>query len=267
MSMELIVKILVAPALIGVASWIARRWGPSAGGWFVALPLTSGPVIFLLAIDHGPTFARGACIGAMLAVVSLSIFAVAYAFASRSLNWVWSSAIACGAYLFATWLFSFVSVSLFAALVIACAALAICVQLTPASAADAALLATPAWDIPVRMALAALLVWGLTSLADTFGARVSGLLTPFPIATTILAAFTHRFHGGAAAARFLRSLLIGLYSFASFLLVVGAMIERWSIIDTFAVATLATLAAHAVVWLSLQRRSVSDPKLPAIAHD
>jgi hypothetical protein len=45
-------KILVAPALIALASWVARRWGPSIGGWFVALPLTSGPTLWLLALDR-----------------------------------------------------------------------------------------------------------------------------------------------------------------------------------------------------------------------
>lgn len=48
----LIIKVVLAPALIGVASWVSRRWGASAGGWFAALPLTSGPVVLVLAA-HG----------------------------------------------------------------------------------------------------------------------------------------------------------------------------------------------------------------------
>jgi hypothetical protein len=48
------VKIAVTPLLIGGASLAGRRFGHRIGGWLVALPLTSGPVTFFLATDHGP---------------------------------------------------------------------------------------------------------------------------------------------------------------------------------------------------------------------
>jgi hypothetical protein len=105
-----------------------------------------------------------------------------------------------------------------------------------------------AWEIPVRMALAGAMVWGLTSIAARVGPIVSGLLTPFPIAATILAAFTHRLDGGRAASQLLRSLLIGLFAFAAFLLVVGTTIEHWTVGAAFAAATVATLGVHALVW-------------------
>ena len=53
----LLLKLTLTPLLIGGASLAARRWGPSIGGWIVALPLTSGPVALYLAIDQGTAYA------------------------------------------------------------------------------------------------------------------------------------------------------------------------------------------------------------------
>jgi hypothetical protein len=99
------------------------------------------------------------------------------------------------------------------------------------------------------MLLAAILVITLTNIAATLGARLSGLLTPFPIAVTILAAFTQRFEGAEAAARLLRGLVAGLLSFAIFFLVAGLAIAHWSAVMTFTAATVTALAWHAIVGL------------------
>jgi len=45
---SLVFKIVTSPLLIQVASLAGRRWGPAVGGWFVGLPLTSGPIAFFL---------------------------------------------------------------------------------------------------------------------------------------------------------------------------------------------------------------------------
>lgn len=248
MASAFVVKIVVAPALIGVASWIARRWGPSVGGWFVALPLTSGPVLFLLALERGPVFAREACIGALLAITSLSAFALAYSWSARRISWQWSSIAGCAAYVACTLMLAPFSTSLGWTFLAVSAILAGAVHIIPAEPNASRRTRAPAWEIPVRMALAAAMVWGVTSAAASVGPRVSGLLTPFPIAATILAAFTHRLDGGRAASQLLRSLLIGLFAFAVFLLVVGMTIEHWTVGAAFVSATFATLAVHALVW-------------------
>jgi hypothetical protein len=103
----------------------------------------------------------------------------------------------------------------------------------------------PPWDIPVRMLIAAVLVWGLTRAAAVVGPHVSGLLTPFPVAVTIMAAFTHHHDGAAAARRFLRALLLGLVSFAVFFLAIGALIAGLGVVRAFTAATLAALLTHA----------------------
>ena len=71
-------KAVVTPILIGGASLAGRRYGHHVGGWLVALPLTSGPVAFFLAIDQGVPFAAGAAVGMLAATSSQVAFALAY---------------------------------------------------------------------------------------------------------------------------------------------------------------------------------------------
>jgi len=244
-----ILKVLVAPALIGVASWIGRRWGPQVGGWFLALPLTSGPVVLVLALDRGTAFAAQASQGTLLALVSLAAFALAYGWSARAVHWSWSSLIACVAFMACTLALRPVTVSLAWAFVLACVALAAASRLMPASAPPRRPPAPPrSWDIPLRMVLAAILVAAISAAASTLGPHLSGLLTPFPVAATILAGATHHFEGSAAAGRLLQGLLVGLFSFAVFFLVVGAVVVSWGTAIAFAAATLGALALHAAVW-------------------
>jgi hypothetical protein len=80
---NLAVKAVVTPVLIGGASLAGRRFGHHVGGWLVALPMTSGPVAFFLAIDQGASFAAGAAVGMLAATLSQVAFALSYGWVSR----------------------------------------------------------------------------------------------------------------------------------------------------------------------------------------
>jgi hypothetical protein len=242
------IKLLLSPALIGIASWISGRFGPDVGGWFAALPLTSGPVVLVLALERGPAFAADSSVGIVLALVSLAAFSVAYAWVSRRSTWGTSVGCACAVYAVCTLLLRDVPASLGVAVILACIALAISLRVMPSVSPVRPSVRRPRWDIPVRMALAAALVSVLAASAASTGPRLSGLLTPFPIAATVLTAFTHRFDGSAASTRLLRGLLTGLYSFAAFFLVVGTLIMRHGVMASFAAGTAAALSTHAVAW-------------------
>ena len=257
------VKLLLAPCLIGVASWVGRRWGPEVAGWFAALPHTSGPLVLVVALERGPSFASEVCSGIALALVSLAAFAIVYAWASRRFGWAASAAQSCVAYLVCTWPLHRFHASLGASFVIACLALAAAILLMPRGRQVRSRRPSPTWDIPLRMVLAAALVSSLAAAATLAGPRLSGLLTPFPIAATILAGFTHHFDGRDAAVQFLRSLLTGLFSFAVFFLVVGGFIEPYGIGPAFLAAVAAATATHAAIWLVSRSRLTFTTGKPA----
>lgn len=46
---------------------VTRRFGPSAGGWLVGFPLTSGPISVFLALEQGTDYAAAAAITSLVA--------------------------------------------------------------------------------------------------------------------------------------------------------------------------------------------------------
>jgi hypothetical protein len=67
----------------------------------------------------------------------------------------------------------------------------------------------PAWDLPARVALTIALVLAITGAAGTLGPALSGVLTPFPIATAVVA-FSLAQDGPAASRSLLRGFVRAL---------------------------------------------------------
>lgn len=258
----LLLKLLLVPVLIALSTLVGRRWGPTVGGWFAALPLTSGPVLLVLSLERGAPFAATASVGTVLALVSLSAFAIVYARTAMHANWFVSTALAWATFFCSTWLLQYVALPLIAVFPVGCAALYLGVRTLPAPSARRPGIVIPAWDIPLRMLIAAGLVFGMSRAAQALGPTLSGLLTPMPIAITLLTAFTHRLEGSIAAAGLLRGLLIGLFSFAVFFVVTAMTLASRGIPVAFGLASLAAVAMHAVIW----RRFVASTVAPRVLH-
>src|SRR5512142_2174725 len=96
---SLLLKILVTPALIGTASLAGRRWGHSISGWLIALPLTTGPITFFLALNPGLAFAANSAAGTLAAGISQAAFVTAYS--QLVWHWKWPAALAAATLAFA----------------------------------------------------------------------------------------------------------------------------------------------------------------------
>ena len=80
------------------------------------------------------------------------------------------------------------------------------------------------------------------------------LIILLPLFTAILAAFAHHQNGPDAAVDVFRGLLMGLFSFASFFIVLALMLEPTGILISFATAILLAFLLQGIsLWL-LQRR-------------
>jgi hypothetical protein len=88
----LLLKLIVTPVLIGAASIAGRRWGETVSGWFIGLPLTSGPVCWFLALEQGTGFAAAAARGCLAGAAAEAGFCVAYGVTARKAGWIRSLA-------------------------------------------------------------------------------------------------------------------------------------------------------------------------------
>jgi hypothetical protein len=235
-------KLVLTPTLIATASLAGRRWGPSVGGWFVGLPLTSGPIAFFLALERGTGFAALVAVGALAGAFAEVAFCLAYTMLARRHGWIAASLASCVAFgvaaaLLQRWSLPFVALS-----VAVFVTLAVAVALMPRRATMPSA-PTPRWDLPARMIVATALVLAITGAATTLGPRLSGVLGTFPVYAAILTIFAHR-TSPAAAVQVLRGLLIGLFAFAAFFVVLALSIERIGVSASFVAATIVALAVQ-----------------------
>ena len=251
--MLLILRLVLVPLLIAAVTLAGRRWGQKVGAFVTALPAVAGPTLGFYAIQQGRTFAAEAALGSMLGLVGVAAFCLAYARASLRLHWSACLFIGWGSFAVMSMLLYGVKVNPAVALLIAVAALVTARALLPSAPSSRSERVSPKadrWDLPLRMLSAATLVFALTSAADRLGPNVSGILTPFPVATAILAGFTHAQRGSAACIEFLRAFVPGLCGFAVFCAVLSMTLTRMPIGWAFVVA----LATQLVLQTALFRR-------------
>lgn len=246
-----ILKLILTPLLIAAATSASRRWGPVAGGWFAGLPLTSGPVSVFLALEQGAPFAAQAAQATLLGMVAVVVFCVAYARAARVLPWPGAVAVGLGFYLLIVVLLSFVSPGLAVATVATLVLAWVALGGFAAGASDARTAASPRWELPLRMIVAAIIVLGLTGAASRLGPRWSGLLSPFPVFAGVMAVFTHRFGSATAAQRLLRGVVVGSFAFASFFLIAALVLPRTSLLVAYSLATCVALAVQTITLVTL----------------
>ena len=240
-----LLKLLVTPALVGVASLAGRRWGAAVSGWLVGIPLTSGPIAFFLALDPGVHFAADASVGILAGTVSQAAFALAYAWTGMRFPWPACLAASTVAFLGATWFLDLFRLDGAPTFLLAVCALVIAMILMPKVRLDREPASPlPWWDIPARMLIATVFVIGLTYAAPLLGARLAGLLAPFPLYAAVLAVFAHRLQSEAAAVAVLRGLLLGLFAFAGFFLSLSTLLVTQGIVVAFAAAIAVALVAQ-----------------------
>ena len=247
-------KAVLTPVLIGGASLAGRRFGHHVGGWLVALPMTSGPVAFFLATDHGVSFAAGAAVGMLAGTISQVAFALAYGSTARkgATRAFFAGAVAFAA---ATLALAFVhspAVPTFGLVLLALGAASLLVRRRPPAPRPGEPRRPPRWDIPVRMVAATAVVLLITTSAPFLGAHLAGLLSPFPVFGAVVAVFTQRAHGPRAATQALDGLLLGLIAPAVFFVVLALTLPPTGL-WAFAIAAVGALVAQGASVLAIPR--------------
>lgn len=251
-----VLKLVLTPILITGATLAGRRWGPSVSGWLVGLPLTSGPVSFFLALQQGTLFAAHAAQGTLTGLVSVALYCLTYAWLSLRFNWLLCWPVSWGIFFLSTFILEQLTLSLPLAFLIVVGALLLTFVLWPRQESKSSNANTPAWDLPLRIVIATAFVLLLTSTATLLGPLLSGLLTPLPILSTILAVFAHRLYGASPARHVLRGVIIGVFAFAVFFLIIAALLPVVNIALTFVCAIVGALCTQSLSLVLIRKRMI-----------
>lgn len=249
----LALKLILAPLIIGSASLAGRRWGPAVSGWIVGMPLTSGPVVFFVALSHGATFAESSVLGVLSGGISLVLYALTYAWVATRFPWYVAFVGSFIVFSLSTLFLQNITVSLWFIVPVVVAAILIGLTYMPKGEVEPGESKLSQWDIPVRILIGTSFIFLLTGIAPFIGSRLTGLLTTIPLYVTILSIFAHRDYGPAAAAHVLRGLLYGMFAFTGFFFVLSLLIEETSLGVSFGLAVLAALTIQGTSLLILRR--------------
>jgi hypothetical protein len=223
----LVWKLTLAPALVSGVTLAGRRWGARVAGVLAGLPVVGGPILLLVTLEQGATFGARTAAATNVGLVATTAFCLVYAWSARRLAWPGSLALGWGTFVAVTWLLGHFDVGVAAGALLAVTALSAALVAMPRASADASAARPRWWDLPLRALFTVTLVVAVTAAARLLGPRWTGLLTPFPIATSVLAVFTHAQTGSAT--RLLRGLMAGFYGFVAFTTTVAMTVERCGI--------------------------------------
>lgn len=263
MNTVLVLKLLLVPALIALVTLAGRRWGPSVAGWLSAFPIVAGPILWFIALEQGEAFAAAAAVGTLSAVLAMLTFGLAYSWAAIRFSWPMSLVLAYVAYALAVFVLSLREAMLPVAALAVLAGLWLAPRLYPALPAAAKAPAKPANDMLLRMVLGALLVLLVTHFAASLGPGLSGVFAMFPVMGTVLALFTHRSNGAAAAIQLLRGMVFGFYAFATFCAVLAWLLPIVGSSPAFlcALATAGAVQMLTRLWLMHHRAATLLPRM------
>ncbi len=245
--MLLLLKLVLSPSLVALVTLAGRRWGTRASGMIASLPVSTGPILLFFALEQGSTFASHAAVGALAGLVATAAYFLAFGWVAMRHGWIPSLLAGTLAYAGVTTLMMGLPLGAEAALLAAMASFAIVHQLLPRDQGPVAAAAgVSRFDLPLRMLAAVCITLTLTGLAQWLGPQLSGLLTPFPVATSVIASFTLAQQGRTGALAFIRALNGTMYGFCVFCYVVALALDTQyslSIAAAFALALVLQMVA------------------------
>lgn len=223
------IKLLAAPALIGLASLAGRRWGPAAAGLLGGLPLVAGPLLLVLWLTEGPAFTMEVAGAAAAGVWANIAYMLVLGYASTRLPWYGLIPLGWLSYLASAVLLNELGLlqSLAAGLAVVPALWFAATRWLPRPERRVMPSPLPKAELFARMLAAAALVWTLSALSQSLGAELTGALAGGPVAATVIPAFTLATVGRDALLVVLRGFLTGLMGFAVCFLVLAPGLAAW----------------------------------------
>lgn len=245
-------KLTIIPLVIGLITLISRKWGNRVGGVVGSMPWVAGPILVFFILEQGKDFGIRSIPGILMGIIALVSFCYCYALFSKRMKWLPTLLLSYVAFALTALVLDAIPLTIWGIYGLALVVITIALYYFPrplVGQAAPSRAKPPKYDLLFRMLVATLFVLTITGLAAILGPSWSGVLTPFPILTSILAIFNHYLQGSTAAITVLRGIMIGLVGFTTFLFLQAFLLHEFSVVVAFLIA----LVVNAVINLVSSR--------------
>ena len=207
----LLLKLLTVPIFILLISLAGKKWGSEIAGTLGGFPVVAGPIIFFLTLEQGVNFGASASIYAIYGSISLLVFGLSYGWCCQYFNPLICIVVALMSWFMAACLVALFPTQMIVAVCITTFFLILLPRLFPKIEEQVKPIQNLK-DLPIRIVVAALLTFSITTLANELGELWSGILSVFPIITLVITVFTHITLGKKHVVQIFRGMSKGLYS-------------------------------------------------------
>lgn len=252
----LLVKMAAAASVVVLAAWAAERSGPFWGGLIAALPLVTGPIYVLLAIDTDDAFVAASALASFAAIGASILFATAVTRTGERLGLGGAIAAGLGAWLLFALPVAQADWTAATALVLNVAVFALAFALTRDHARRALPPARPVrrwYDHPARAIMVGLLVGSVVTASTAIGPAATGVASVFPVTFLSVVLILMPRLGATFTAVTLAKSLRAMTGMAGALLAVHLGTLAWGVVAGLVAGLLTSLGASLALVLRERR--------------
>jgi hypothetical protein len=238
---------------------VQRRFGHAISGLMIGLPLTSLPLLWLVALQHGTTFAGSMSNATLVGSIAQAVVIWAYARLATRLSPTLALICSLAAFAVTAGATQMLNLPTVLAAVLAAAGFAIALRWWPRTTSGPS--ESGRYRLAVRVALSAGFTILVVTLAGRMGPGLSGLAAALPVMSLIMAFVTHQELGANASSRFLRGVTRGSYSYVASMFVLTEVLRTGetglAFLSAIGVALVIQIAIQSVDSFPAVRRALS----------
>lgn len=249
----LLLKLGLVPVLMLVITQIGQRWGTVVAGLTVGLPVIGGPVLFFIALEQTPEFARASALASLANIPANLTCGLVFSWLAIRWPWYICGSLAAASFLLMTRVTLLLPHDIGYLSVWTISSLWLAPRLYPRLLPTASAAPAKTRELILRMLAGACVVVTITHFAEVLGPTWAGGLSIFPVLGVTLSLFILVRAGSYWVAEFLRAQALGLQAYYLFTLVLWLLLP-YGVAISFTAATAASLTYPALQFLWQRRR-------------
>jgi hypothetical protein len=242
----LALRIVIGPLGVLGGTVAQRRLGPAVAGLVIGLPLTSLPLLWLVALQHGAAFTGSMTDAILIGSMVEGLVLWCYAKMTTRLSPVLALLSAFAIFASAVTLVGMFHFSAVIAGLLTAAGFALALRWWPETSPEE-VEGNGRTRLVMRVVAATVFTIIIVTMAAKLGALLAGLVDALPMTTMLMAFMTHQEQGPDATSQFIRGVLRGSFSWVISTVVLAEVLRTGHVLLAFGVSLLSALIVQAAV--------------------